>query len=207
MTYAAQQPYPRSARSGSASGDDCPLSVQLLHLSVAATRLSEFYDRTSRVACTVDDCSGRNQACGTAATDTSVARIHCPPRDTASPAEYLDQSGIPEAHVIRTMIRTRQLRGRYLDESLFADPAWDMLLDLCAAYRENVPVYVTSLCVAAAVPQSTALRMLRTLSQRGLVTQTPDRADRRRVIVALSEQGIRAMEDYFDAVRKASCAK
>ena len=189
------------------AGDDCPLATQLLNLSVVATRLSQFYDQTSRTACTLDHNTNVDQPCDPARHGASVARIHCPPRDMASPTQSMEEQGIPDAQVVRTMIRVRQLRGRFLDENLFADPAWDMLLDLCAAYRENVPVYVTSLCVAAAVPQSTALRMLRTLTKSGLVTQTPDRADRRRVIVALSEHGVHAMEGYFDAIRKVSCAR
>ena len=37
---------------------------------------------------------------------------------------------------MRRIIRQRQLRARFFDGDLFADPAWDMLLDLTAARIE-----------------------------------------------------------------------
>ena len=52
-------------------------------------------------------------------------------------------------------------------ESIFADPAWDMLLDLMEAEIEQPRVAVSSLCIAAAVPATTALRWLKTLTEPG----------------------------------------
>ena len=37
------------------------------------------------------------------------------------------------AETVRSVIRARRLRARFFDEELFADPAWDMLLDLLQA--------------------------------------------------------------------------
>jgi hypothetical protein len=54
-------------------------------------------------------------------------------------------------------ICARRLRERLLPAGLFADPAWDMLLDLYAAEIEEQPVSVTSACIAAAAPATTAL--------------------------------------------------
>ena len=61
------------------------------------------------------------------------------------------------------MIRARRLRARYFPEDLFADPAWDMLLDLLQAEIAQLRVPVSSLCIAAAVPATTALRWLKTM--------------------------------------------
>ncbi len=58
------------------------------------------------------------------------------------------------------IIRQRQLRARFFDGELFADPAWDMLLDLTAARVEARRVSVTSLCIASGVPPTTALRWI-----------------------------------------------
>jgi hypothetical protein len=44
-------------------------------------------------------------------------------------------------------------------EDLFADPGWDILLDLYAARQEGKQVSVSSLCIAAAVPPTTALAL------------------------------------------------
>jgi hypothetical protein len=42
-------------------------------------------------------------------------------------------------------------RARFFQEELFADPAWDMLLDLLQAEIAQHRVPVSSLCIAAAV--------------------------------------------------------
>src|SRR3546814_11460790 len=63
----------------------------------------------------------------------------------------------------QNLIRCRRLRDRYFDGDLFADPAWDMLLDLyLAAERNTRPVSISSLCIASAVPAPTALRWIKT---------------------------------------------
>jgi hypothetical protein len=45
------------------------------------------------------------------------------------------------------------MREQFFGPDLFADPAWDILLDLYAARLEQQRVAVSSLCIAAAVPQ------------------------------------------------------
>ena len=54
----------------------------------------------------------------------------------------------PAAAVVRAAIRARRLREQFFAAELFADPAWDMLLDLMAARLEGCPVAVSSLCIA-----------------------------------------------------------
>ena len=58
---------------------------------------------------------------------------------------------LPEPRQVRRILRQRQQRATFLGADLFADPAWDMLLDLTAARGEGKRVSVTSLCIAAAV--------------------------------------------------------
>jgi hypothetical protein len=65
------------------------------------------------------------------------------------------------AALARRYLRHRRERERLLPD-LFADPAWDILLDLFAASIERRPVSVSSACVAAAVPPTTALRWIGT---------------------------------------------
>lgn len=104
---------------------------------------------------------------------------------------------------IGAIIRTRQLRARYFDPALFADPAWDMLLDLMAAHIDAKRVAVSSLCIAAAVPATTALRWIRILTDHGLFVRRADPMDGRRVFIELSEQASDGMRGYLDAVRAA----
>lgn len=103
---------------------------------------------------------------------------------------------------IRAAIRARRLRAQYFDGELFADPAWDMLLDLYAATLENQRVSVSSLCIAAAVPPTTALRWIGTMHEVGLFERHADPDDRRRAYIALSERGAAAMRAYLSAARR-----
>ena len=101
------------------------------------------------------------------------------------------------AETVRTIIRARRLRARYFSEELFADPAWDMLLDLLQAEIAQLRVPVSSLCIAAAVPATTALRWLKTLVGQGLFIRRPDPHDGRRVYVELAHDTSLALRRYF----------
>ncbi|GAA0737950.1 hypothetical protein [Sphingomonas japonica] len=109
-----------------------------------------------------------------------------------------------KAAAIRAILRARRLRDQHLGNELFADPAWDMLLDLHAAAIEGAQVSVSSLCIAAAVPPTTALRWIQTLHERGLFERRQDPFDKRRAYIALSETGSAAMTAYFAALGEAA---
>ncbi|MDV3456048.1 winged helix DNA-binding protein [Sphingomonas sp. HF-S4] len=100
---------------------------------------------------------------------------------------------VPPATRVRQIIRLRRLRERYFGDDLFADPAWDMMLDLMVAQLEGKRVTVTSVCAAAAVPTATALRRLKMLTTRGIVERTSDPGNRRRTYLSLSEDTQRTM--------------
>jgi DNA-binding MarR family transcriptional regulator len=94
------------------------------------------------------------------------------------------------------------MRSRYFPEDLFADPAWDMLLDLLQAEIAQMRTPVSSLCIAAAVPATTALRWLKTLVQQGVFVRRADPHDGRRVFVELAPEASSAMRRYFAEVGK-----
>ena len=100
----------------------------------------------------------------------------------------------------------RRLRDRFFASGLFEDPAWDMLLDLFAAELEGSAVSVSSLCIAAAVAPTTALRWIARLTDAGLLERRPDPFDKRRVFMALSEAARQGMRGYCRAVREAGLA-
>ncbi|MGB7373655.1 winged helix DNA-binding protein [Pontixanthobacter sp.] len=104
---------------------------------------------------------------------------------------------LPDPRLVRRIIRQRQMRGRYFDAALFADPAWDILLDLTAARAEHIRVSVTSLCIAAAVPPTTALRWIGQMIEAGLLERVEDESDKRRAFIALSDSAADAMARYF----------
>ena len=104
---------------------------------------------------------------------------------------------LPDPRLVRRMIRERQLRARFFERDLFADPAWDILLDLTAARAEHARVSVTSLCIASGVPPTTALRWISQMTEAGLLERVEDDSDRRRVFIALSDKAADAMARYF----------
>ena len=105
--------------------------------------------------------------------------------------------GLPDPRLIRRIIRQRQLRARFFDGELFADPAWDMLLDLAAARAEHKRVSVTSLCIASGVPPTTALRWIALMTEAGLLDRVEDETDRRRAFIALADRAADAISRYF----------
>jgi Winged helix DNA-binding domain len=107
-----------------------------------------------------------------------------------------------DAAFVRSIIRARRLRDQFFRGGLFADPAWDMLLDLMAARLEETRVAVSSLCIAAAVPATTALRWIKALTDRGLFVRSADPQDGRRVYIALSDDAARALTAYLRAVQR-----
>jgi DNA-binding MarR family transcriptional regulator len=101
---------------------------------------------------------------------------------------------------VRDVIRARRLRSQFFDESLFADPAWDMMLDLLQAEIAQLRVPVSSLCIAAAVPATTALRWLKSMVRQGLFIRRADPHDGRRVFVELAPTTSQTLRRYFAEV-------
>lgn len=121
-------------------------------------------------------------------------------RGRATPTGEPNIAG-PAAPIYR-MIRQRRLREQFLPHELFSDPAWDMLLDLYAARLEKRRVSVSSLCIAAAVPSTTALRWIKNMTDAGIFERQDDPMDGRRIFVTLSNKTAEAMKKYCSAIDK-----
>jgi len=136
---------------------------------------------------------------------STLARLSTGPAAATRSPETLPTGDIPPlaAETVRSVIRARRLRARYFPEEMFADPAWDMLLDLLQAEIAQLRVPVSSLCIAAAVPATTALRWLKTMVSQGLFLRRADPHDGRRVFVELAPQASEAMRRYFAEVGQA----
>src|SRR5689334_8432351 len=149
----------------------------------SAERLRQLSDEVSRIAAT-------------------LARLSTGPGTPARRPEPQLSGDLPEVAVetVQQVIRARRLRARYFAEHLFADPAWDMLLDLLQAEIAQLRVPVSSLCIAAAVPATTALRWLKTMVQEGIFVRRADPHDGRRVFVELAPDASRALRRYFSEV-------
>ena len=103
----------------------------------------------------------------------------------------------PVGRRARAEMRARIHRGLFFKESLFSDPAWDILLDLFIATTDGGRRTVSTVGLAGNVPQTTALRWVSALEAEGLIVREPDPLDGRRVFLDLSEAGFAAMTRYF----------
>jgi DNA-binding MarR family transcriptional regulator len=132
-------------------------------------------------------------------------------RDQSSPCEMIGESSgdpVPAGSAgstaasafVRRIIEARAIRRKFFDEQLFADPAWDMLLELYALECEGHRISVSKLSVAAGVPCTTTLRWIDKLESECLIVRAPDPLDARRVWVALSPTGARTMRSYIERV-------
>lgn len=148
-------------------------------------RLRQLSDEVSRIAAT-------------------LARLSADPVTGGPEIQKPAEGEVPDIPVdtVRSVIRARRLRSRYFPEELFADPAWDMLLDLLQAEISQLRVPVSSLCIAAAVPATTALRWLKNMVDEGLFVRRADPHDARRVFVELAPQTSLALRRYFTEVSK-----
>lgn len=96
----------------------------------------------------------------------------------------------------RRYLKLRRQRDE-LCPGLFEDPAWDILLDLYAAKVEARIIYVTSACIAASVPPTTALRMISRLVDLQWISQSADRVDGRRKVVAITSSGENVVKRFL----------
>lgn len=185
-----------------------PIALQDIGRESEALRLQRLSEEVSRIARTLASLSGRAEP-SSSVPDARDSLADPGPGSAGYAGEpVLDMpqtrpSSLPvTAREIRDMLRLRRLRDQYFPGDMFADPAWDMLLDLMAARLSNQRVSVSSLCIAAAVPATTALRWIRALTDNGLFLRQADPADGRRVFIALSEMATEAMTNFFIAAKR-----
>lgn len=98
---------------------------------------------------------------------------------------------------VRRIVSGRRARGNFLPREIFGEPAWDILLDLFIASHEEKRISVSSACIASGVPATTALRWLGRMEKIGLIERVNDRDDRRRVYVAITSNGRRAIDHWL----------
>ena len=116
---------------------------------------------------------------------------------SAGPARASDRTGLIAPEPVKWLLRGRRRRGAHFAADLFADPAWDILLDLFEAELEQRRVSVTSVCIASQVPPTTGLRWLQTLEHKGLVVRNADPLDARRFFVELTPSARTALRRWF----------
>lgn len=136
--------------------------------------------------------------------DQDLAAVHGRAGQSPDRREF-DAQAMPD-RLVRAVQAARRRRDALFTPDLFADPAWDMLLELYAIHLEQKRVSVSSLCIAAYVPATTALRWVAKLEEEGLAVRSEDTTDGRRSWIELSPEGIERMRRYFEMLPLASAS-
>lgn len=105
-----------------------------------------------------------------------------------------------ELTVIQKTISARRARNKNFPRGLFGEPAWDMMLELFESGLCQRRTTVSSLCKASQVPPTTALRWIKTLTDKDIFVRRADPLDRRRVFVELSDKTTYGMRTYFGLI-------
>ena len=155
-------------------------------------RLQRLADEVDRIARTLADLAGTPPPPLRGVGDAPVS--YTPKVAPAAPLPITEGD-------VRGVIKLRRMRDRFFPSDLFADPAWDMLLDLLASRLGRYRVAVSSLCIASAVPPTTALRWIKTMTDSGIFVRVADPDDGRRIFLELSESAADAMTRYMMAAK------
>jgi len=105
----------------------------------------------------------------------------------------LSRSSQELARAVKRILRFRDLRNELFAEQLFADPAWDMLLEIFMCDLTQQRISVSAACAGSRVPPTTGLRWAKLLEKRGLIRRRNDPLDSRRVHLSLSEDAFTKM--------------
>ena len=119
------------------------------------------------------------------------------PARSASATPIRDEERADHLSLVEAMLSVRRRIANHFAPDLFADPARDLLLDLYASGLRGKTVAISSACIAAAVPATTALRWIRKLHQADLVEFEKDIDDNRRVLIRLTGNAVARMEGYL----------
>lgn len=109
-----------------------------------------------------------------------------PPTAPAIAATLGDPSLLARAQQARQL---HAALAKLASRELFVDPAWDMMIELFIAVEQQRQLYVKDLVLLSGESATSAMRRIDRLQQSGLLLRQLDRADHRRMRVALTQKG------------------
>lgn len=98
---------------------------------------------------------------------------------------------------VRAAKEDRSRRAEYLPTELFAEPAWDILLELYAFELVGRSVTERELAERIPVPSTVSIRWLKVLDGHHLVARKVDVVDRTQVRIELTSKALNALDSYF----------
>lgn len=117
---------------------------------------------------------------------------------TSAVADRFDERTAKGSAVLDMIEVLRELRGHYAQHKL-DDIAWDLLLELARAERQERRIAVSGLMVSSAnVSATTLLRRVNELTERGYLSRVPDPNDARRNFVELAPKARELVSDFLE---------
>lgn len=101
-----------------------------------------------------------------------------------------------------SILIARRAREEMLGANLFAEPAWDILLELYAAVLGGRRMTLNDVATAIGIPEPTAARWIAALNDHGLVTSHIN-LGQRSAAVTLTQKGASQMKQLADHWRSA----
>lgn len=109
-------------------------------------------------------------------------------------------NGSTKAATVRNVVQSRSRRAKFFRASLFADPAWDILLLVYSAQLEQQRVAVSEICTSVGVPETTMIRWVTILEAEGLIARTVDNLNGGQSFVSLTDAGFCAIDSFFETL-------
>jgi len=115
----------------------------------------------------------------------------------------VDPVGLPSTDAKRAGAVRRYVRGCKtpigpLPDELFANPSWNILLELFAARVEGHPVSVSAACAAAGGAPTTAARWVNCLVELECIERMPDPANRGEHLLSISQTVFDDIANWVD---------
>jgi hypothetical protein len=125
-----------------------------------------------------------------------LIRQHSPCREPSRPFD--SRADLITAPLVRAIIAVRRTRRDHFPCAP-GDPAWSILLELYAARLERRKTSQTLLGTAAGVPETTTIRLIKSLVRQGYLVSRHDAEDRRLVLLDLSDDAAERIRAYLTA--------
>jgi hypothetical protein len=106
----------------------------------------------------------------------------------------------PTSEQLKELLKARQARANFFGAHLFADPAWDILLQVYVALLDKETLLVSTLLRTSSVPATTMLRWVRALEQDGWLEHNREPLEHPQSFLKLSAAGKLGMERYLASV-------
>jgi predicted transcriptional regulator len=118
-----------------------------------------------------------------------------------SQAARIERNAVVLAFSAAKEERRAKLREEVIGSDLVGIPAWNMLLELFKQFAGQAKVSTKTLQIVANCPETTALRIIDKLEERGLVARSHSDGDRRVTFVELTREGMTRVGSVLERLK------